>query len=246
MGLAAMLLASAPALAQEGGAPSLTLTVYGWLSATDGRVGADGRTVDVSNTFRETIDDSDTVASFMARGEFRQQRLGLFLDAMYTRLGYDDVPLGPLVANAATTMTTVEAGAAWEMVDGRLGAEGTWALDLLGGARWTRIRNQISINAGGPSADSRTDWVDPFIGLRLRGLFSPRWEYTLRGDVGGFGVGSDFAWQVAATIGYRLEMFGLPSVAHIGYRALSQDYESRRLVWDVTLHGPLIGLSVAF
>ncbi len=241
----ALFAAALPAAAQPAPA-NFTLTTYGWLSATDGRMGAGGRTVGVSNSFRDTIQDSDTVLSFMARGEYRQDRLGLFLDGMYTRLGYDDLRVGGAVANAASTLFILEAGAAWEAAAGGLGAEGDWALDLLGGARWTRVRNEIAFNSGGPAADSRTDWVDPFIGLRLRGQFAPRWEYTLRGDIGGFGVGSDFAWQAAATIGYRFDLLGLEAVAHAGYRALSQDFESRRLVWDITLHGPLVGLSLRF
>jgi hypothetical protein len=35
-----------------------------------------------------------------------------------------------------------------------------------------------------------------------------------------------------------------------GYRALSQDYDdgsgADRFEWDVTLHGPLLGLSIGF
>lgn len=245
--LAALPPAALPAAAQtQTGAPGLTFTSYGWLSATDGRMGAGGRSVGVSNSFRDTIQDSDTVLSFMARGEYRQNRLGLFLDGMYSRLGYDDLPLGAAVANATSALFILEAGAAWEAISGRLGTDGDWALDMLGGACWTRVRNQFEVNGIGTVADRRTDWVDPFIGLRLRGQFSPHWEYTLRGDVGGFGIGSDFAWQAAATIGYRFELLGLQAVAHAGYRALSQDYQSRSLVWDITLHGPLVGLSLRF
>ena len=36
------------------------------------------------------------------------------------------------------------------------------------------------------------DWVDPFVGARLRQLLAPGQNLTLRGDVGGFDVGSDF------------------------------------------------------
>ena len=39
------------------------------------------------------------------------------------------------------------------------------------------------------------DWADPFIGARLQHQLAPSQEITLRGDVGGFGAGSQFSWQ---------------------------------------------------
>ena len=68
----------------------------------------------------------------------------------------------------------------------------------------------------------------------------------MRGDVGGGIGGSRFAWQAIATVGYDFTLFGLPATALVGYRALSQDFESSKTVWDVTLHGPLIGLNFRF
>jgi hypothetical protein len=70
--------------------------------------------------------------------------------------------------------------------------------------------------------------VDPFIDLRLRGRRSKRLEYALRGDLGGFGVGSRFAWQAAATLGSRFQVFGLEATAIGGHRTLSQAYDIRR------------------
>ncbi len=243
LAVSAALLAAAPAQAKDW---SYDLTLYGWLPATDGTVGARGFRASVSESFRDTIQDSDTVLAFMGRIEARRERLGLFLDTVYVRLGFDDVPVGPAVANASASLFIMEFGGAWQLAEGAPGGAATWALDALGGGRWTRTRTEIAFNGGGPSADSTVDWVDPFIGLRLRGELGERWHYTLRGDVGGGFGGSRFAWQVSGTLGYRFEMFGLESTALIGYRALSQDYESASQVLDLTLHGPLIGLNVRF
>lgn len=49
-------------------------------------------------------------------------------------------------------------------------------------------------------------------------------EVTLQGDVGGFGIGSDFSWQVVATYGFDVNCFGTPLHIVIGYRALAVDY----------------------
>jgi hypothetical protein len=46
------------------------------------------------------------------------------------------------------------------------------------------------------------------------------------------------------------EMLGLDSSAVAGHRALGQDYDTgggaSKFKWDVTMHGPLIGLVMRF
>jgi hypothetical protein len=47
----------------------------------------------------------------------------------------------------------------------------------------------------------------------------------LTGDVGGFGVGSDFSWQVVGAYSWDFATTGATTWAGvIGYRALSVDY----------------------
>ena len=92
------------------------------------------------------------------------------------------------------------------------------------------------------------EWVDPFIGGRLRHGFGDNKELTLEGDVGGFGVGSDFSWQVVATYGFDVNCFGTPLHTVIGYRALAVDYSKESAygenILDVVLHGPLLGVNL--
>jgi hypothetical protein len=214
----------------------------------DGTTGAGPLRTSIDNSFVDTINDSDSLFAFMGRGEARRGRLGLFLDLMYSRLGYNDVGVSGSATRADATSTTLilEFGDAWQIAEGSAGPNGRWELDAIGGGRWTRMRTEISVIGGGPSADTTTHWVDPFAGLRLRGRLGERWEFTLRGDIGGGLGGSRFAWHVASTIGYRFELFGIESAALVGYRALYQDFHSSKLVWDVTMHGPLIGLNLRF
>jgi hypothetical protein len=69
-------------------------------------------------------------------------------------------------------------------------------------------------------------------------------------DVGGFGVGSDFAWSALGLFGWRFALLGQDAAALWGYRALGQDYSTgsgrQRFEWDVIMHGPAIGLTVRF
>jgi hypothetical protein len=95
------------------------------------------------------------------------------------------------------------------------------------------------------------DWVDPFIGARLRWHPAPGQEVALRGDVGGFGAGSKFTWQALATYNWYLGTYqSLMLDGYLGYRALSVDYEQgegvSRYEFDVLQQGPVMGVTGRF
>jgi hypothetical protein len=48
----------------------------------------------------------------------------------------------------------------------------------------------------------------------------------------GFGVGSDFTWNVQAVLGSKTSVFGWPITLALGYRALYQDYDDEDFEWD--------------
>ena len=68
----------------------------------------------------------------------------------------------------------------------------------------------------------------------------------LEADVGGFGAGSDFSWQVVGTYGFDVQCFGTPLHTVIGYRALAVDYSENgrfgRNNLDFVEHGPVMGV----
>ena len=85
---------------------------------------------------------------------------------------------------------------------------------------------------------------------RLRYGVAPGHELFLRGDLCGFGVGSDFSWQVVG--GYIFDFGtwqGVTVSGVIGYRALSVDYTQgegrRRYEFDMVQRGPVLGLSIS-
>ena len=87
------------------------------------------------------------------------------------------------------------------------------------------------------------DWWDPFIGLRGRYNLNDRFYATVRGDIGGFGIGSDLTWQAEGALGCQLT----PRIfAEAGYRALSIDYDKDGLLYDVILHGAQLTVGIEF
>ena len=87
------------------------------------------------------------------------------------------------------------------------------------------------------------DWWDPFIGLRARYNFNDRFYATAKGDVGGFGVGSEFTWQAEAALGCKLTQ---RVFTEVGYRAFGVDYEDNGLTYDVVMHGAQITMGIEF
>lgn len=117
-----------------------------------------------------------------------------------------------------------------------------------GGIRWWSMDIDFSLR-GTKITDNDADWIDPVIGIRWRPQLSKRWSLIFRGDLGGFGVGSDFTWNLQGGIAWSATEY-MSVVAE--YRAISVDYSdgpvgSRdRFAYDTVTHGPVLGLAFRF
>jgi hypothetical protein len=123
------------------------------------------------------------------------------------------------------------------------------SLTLLGGLRYVRLDAGVQLT--GPLVDESAagiqDWIDPVVGARLTIPLSPRWTMSLRGDVGGFGVGSELSCQALASLRWSLsDSIGLIAA----HRFVSIDYEDGRgggrFEYDVDSAGPGVGLVFTF
>jgi hypothetical protein len=139
----------------------------------------------------------------------------------------------------------------------------TTALDILAGARYwyqnMAINLAVDLDLGDlprsgnhfVARSGSVDWVDPVVGARIRHELAPGQALILRGDIGGFDVGSKFSWNVLAVYSYDIAVRdGVTYSGVVGYRALDVDYEQgsglRKYEYDVLQHGPLLGLTVKF
>jgi hypothetical protein len=146
---------------------------------------------------------------------------------------------------------------------------GFTALDLVAGGRYNSldIEADVRLAIGAtltpniiPVSITRTgqivgrieadeEWVDPFIGLRLRKDFGNGYEFFARGDVGGFSLKSDFVWQAIAGLSGQCKCNENLSWT-LAYRWLDTDYKTglgrENFEFDVLLHGPTIGSTYRF
>ena len=157
-------------------------------------------------------------------------------------------------------LAIVEVGGAYAIWSrGSQGSPGSTAFDLLAGARYWHQEVDVSadltatVALSGPLDLTRSrsraiaksgsvDWVDPFVGARLRQQLAPGQEFVLRGDVGGFGAGSQFSWQAIATYNSPLcEIHGIPVDGYVGFRALAADFSQgsgrSKFEWDNVIYG---------
>ncbi|MBZ6078079.1 hypothetical protein [Microvirga puerhi] len=251
---------------------SFHITPYGWLTALNGTETVRGRTVKVHASFVNIVEKSDTLVGLMGNFEARNGRFALYGDLVWSSIGFarNNVRTRAPAPGVTTTvgralgldiqMAIAEIGAAYEVA-----RTGSLAFDLLGGARYWYQEADISfeidrtvgiadlelVGARALARSGAVDWLDPVIGARVRYAVAPGHELFLRGDIGGFGVGSDSSWQAIGGYGFELGTYqGIVFSGVIGYRALSVDYAQgegrQRYEFDMLQHGPVLGLSARF
>ena len=252
---------------------TFSFTTYAWLPWISGDATVRGRSVAVDLTPSDVLGalDWSTLPAWFSYAEARYGRLGLFNDIAYAKLtgssGFSRSGPGGIATlngnvRADYTQTTIEFGTAYEVwAAAPYGAASSTAFDVLAGVRYWNQKLSVSANVdvnvalpGLPISGGRAfarsgsvDWLDPFIGLRMRHALGPGQKLTVRGDIGGFGIGSDLTWQALATYEFQIRT---NLDAYVGYRALSVDYSqgagANSYRYDTIQHGPVVGLTARF
>ncbi len=252
-------------------------TTYGWLPWISGDIGVRGRSFGVEvdpNAILHALDWGSGIPAWFSYAEARNGPVSFFNDIVYSKLAGsgDFATTGPEGAlslsgdvEADYTQTIIELGGTYEIwADGEQGS-GRAAFDVLAGGRYWKQDVSVSadlnanINIDGLEVSGgrviarsgNVDWIDPFIGARLRKEILPGQGLTVRGDIGGFGVGSEFTWQVIAAYDVRIaDVKGVGIDGYLGYRALSVDYSqgsgTSRYEFDAVMHGPVMGVTFKF
>ena len=245
--MAASIASALPARGQEAAAPgggwSFALTPYVWFTGLDGDVGVirglPAASVDAG--FDDLIENADF--AFMLAAEARRGRFGVVTDFTYLGLSADGDTPGRLFDDAEVESDTVFATVAGFY---RAVAGDGLSLDAFAGARIWYVDTEIDLGAGLLPARGAEDdelWADPVVGLRWNKQLGRGFFLAGAADIGGFGVASDFTWQLLGTLGYR---FNDRFAARAGYRHLDVDYEDDGFVWDLELSGPILGASFRF
>jgi hypothetical protein len=219
-------------------------TGYAWFSGLSGDIGVFPalQPIDVDLSFGDVLDHLDFAG--MAFLHARKGRFVGLADIEYIDLGATREILIRdrefAEGDLDTSTFTATAAAGYRVVD-----RGPLFLDLVAGIRITALETRVELR--GPARtvadDSSLSWVDPLIGAQFRAPLGEHWAVVLYGDIGGFGVGSDLSWQLLGTVQYQV---GRNIWLSGGWRQYAVDYDKDGFVYDVTMGGPIAGVTFDF
>jgi len=222
--------------AKEGNWDFNLAPLYIWMVNMEGDMGIGPVTGGVDVPFSDIFDNLESIFTIHFEGMHRSN-WGFFLDYSGLDVGASGTK-GPFTFKVDFASTLIEAGGLYRIDNG------PHNFDFLGGVRYTKLEPDVTRTPPGTKRSLTEDWYDPIIGVRYFYDFGNKWMISARGDIGGFGAGCDFTWNVAALVHFHPWKY---AAIIAGYRALDQDYESgsglSRFKYDMRLAGPVLGIN---
>ncbi len=121
------------------------------------------------------------------------------------------------------------------------------AAEVTFGMRVNTLQGDLVFKRIGVDVSQNETWVDPIVGLILHTPADRRALLRVYTEIGGFGAGSSFTWQVFPTVGIKLADW---ASLELGYRWLDIDYSTgegnETFKYDVLTQGPVAGLAFRF
>lgn len=225
-------------------APSDTEFRFGlpaWISGLDGDFGVGGLVTDQDLDFTDILKDLDMIVSGSLYA--RYHRWELFADGQYLKLSDTARLRGFLFqeANVGVKSAFAEAFLGFRAINCR-----TAVLSFFAGARYNYMSADIHVRGArleSVRAVGETDWIDPVIGIGGKVRVYKPISFYAKGDVGGFGVNSDLAWQVQG--GFEVQLTR-SMYTNIAWRYLKNDYSSGGFVNKTELNGPVLETGIDF
>lgn len=236
--MALCLSGSAPAMAQEW---QFELTPYMWAAGMKGDIQTTtGGAVDTNAHFSDLLKYLNV--GLMGTLEARYDRWMLLLDGIYVKLS-DSQSTGRLLWSDVEVDVTQRV---YTLAGGYRVLEGATAVDLVGGARYTDLDTEFKLTPGllpGRNHQLDVNWWDPFAGLRVQQDLGNGFSLMGYADIGGFNVGSKFAWQGILGLNYQ---FTDNLIGKVGYRYLYTDYDKDGFTYDMGMGGFFLGMGIRF
>ena len=240
----------------------LNITPYLWAVALKGDLGVGGIDADVDASFNDILDNLN--GALMLEAELRKGRFGVISDTIYANLEDNTAAGGGDLKVDATANLLIQSLAGtyrlgtWQLAD--FGERGPLSvtIDPYAGARYTYLDTELKGKLDLPigidahrQVEGDEHWVDPIVGVRTGWTLGEHWNLVFAGDVGGISTSDQYSAEAFGLAGYRFGLFGENNATFLaGYRVLKQKYENgdgrSRFDWDMTIHGPIVGLKITF
>ena len=119
--------------------------------------------------------------------------------------------------------------------------------DVTFGLRVNTLQGKLTFKGPDVTRNQDKTWVDPIAGVTLHTPANQRAQLRLYTEMGGFGAGSDFTWQLFPSVSVRLTQ---NASLDFGYRWLDLDYATgegnEQFRYDVLTQGPVLGFGFRF
>ena len=223
--------------AKEGNWDFNLAPLYLWMVDMEGNMVAKGKDTRVDVDFGTLFDNLEAIFTVHFEA-WRKNQIGFVFDYSYIDIGSSG-SAGPVSLKIDFASTMVEGLAMYRFTNNQHN------FDILGGVRYSKLEPDITLVTPPLGTFSLTqDWVDPIVGVRYIYDFGNKWKFSVRGDIGGFGVGCEFTWNASALFYYQ----PWKNVGFLGgYRVLDQDYEDGsgddKFVYDMRLAGPVLAVN---
>jgi hypothetical protein len=230
---------------------------YLWLPVPSGSVTIGDRTVHLSHDLGDTLDllfdGNFSVIGGMGRVEARKGHLLFTTNVVYLHIDEQEkaTSLGVKTEVPFNYLNT-EFGVGYRLATWSLpsSVRPSVSVDALAGGRYVSLQPGITVT--GPrgrevDVERDVDWLEAYVGGRGLLTLAERFTFGVQGDIGGFGAGSQFTWNVEGVFLYRVAR--VVSLG-LGYRALGTDYRrgsgAAKFTFDMLIHGPLLGAVFQF
>ena len=209
----------------------------GWMAGLSGDVGVRGFVTEQDVSFTKILKHLDMIASSSLYA--RYHRWEFFADGLYLKVS-DTADLRGILFDSARV--SLKQAFAESFIGYRLINCEDGFLSVFAGDRWNYMQGDLRLFRGrrriaGRHVAGEIDWVDPAIGARGRRKLWKAVSLQAKGDVGGFGVASDLAWQVEGGLEVQLTRW---IYSDIGWRYMKFDYTCGGVTNKTDLNGPYI------
>jgi len=224
-------------------------TIYGWLPSLDGTLKFGVPPADGSNVSLDVSDLLDSL-NFVFMGNFvaRHNKLSYAVDLIYMDVSNSKsttINIGPGQGEPVGVHASL--GLKTWVVTGHVGYDvmqtDKTRMAVLGGVRYLDLSGDLSFTIGAqppvyPSGSN--DFWDGIVGIKGSIMLNEKWYIPYYADIG---TGqSNLTWQLYAGIGYNFSWGDI----RLAYRYLEYDQDDDKLVQDLKLYGPQIGIGFRF
>ena len=235
---------------------AFNLSSYLWTAGLKGDFTAGSHSGSVDTSFIDIWGKSRRPPlGFMGRLEIHNERFAFYVDGNYMNIQLKPA-FGRISQGIGSELGLMDYGLMYRIFGApaserthQVGKIRSNVVDVYAGARTLWMGNSVTFS--GPfglaqrSPSTNRSFTTPVIGGRFSVDFTSNLFVLADVNFGGFGVDNvDFTGGLMGMLGYRTDLFGVPTSLEAGYRAIRYNVDPHGpAAANATLNGPFIGLT---